>query len=533
MVQNRVALAQPILPDVVQRKGISVKRKPRGVLLLVTISAPGGRYDTTYLSNYTVINITDELLRVAGVGAVLPIGVRDYAMRIWLDPDKLASRKLTAGDVVEAINQQNLQVAGKLGQPPAGKEQAFTFTLETLGRLAAPEEVGDIILKTDGSGRKVRLRDVGRVELGADSRSVNVRLNGKPCVVLAVYPTWKTKPQLLSAAVRDRIAQLQKRAPDGVRLDVTFDFTPNLENPDRPATSEYLLLDPTLPADSSDEKTEKLMARCSTLLRTIAGVHDVLILSDNPFDYIRSRPCALIRLVPSSKRQSTREQMMQILRTRLTKDFPELSPRLRDVSALGRFPYGGYPINLGVQGTESDRVRELAEKLADRLRGSKKLTDVAVNPETAPGSWISFQFNRDECARLGVAFTDIKSTLAVNLGLEVSDFNRFGLAWEITLLKAGKGNETIESLKQLKIRNSKGKMVPLSQLAKVRTIQAPAVIERLNAHQMEQITANPAPEVTLAQIHTLCETLAGEVRRELGLPVEYRLTWLRELPEAK
>ena len=168
LVQNRVALAQPILPDLVKRKGVSVKKKSPSVLMIVNLFSPDRSRDNLYLSNYATIQIRDELARLSGVGDITYLGQRDYSMRVWLDPQKMAIRHLTANDVVQAVQQQNAQVAaGQIGQPPVPKGQVFQYTMTTLGRLRNPDDFADMILKTDPDGRVVRVRDVAGIELGA------------------------------------------------------------------------------------------------------------------------------------------------------------------------------------------------------------------------------------------------------------------------------------------------------------------------------------------------------------------------------
>src|SRR5258706_5175891 len=156
LVQNRVALAQPILPDLVKRRGVTVKKKSPSVLMIVNLFSPDLSRDNLYLSNYATIQLKDELSRLAGVGDITYLGQRDYSMRIWLDPEKMSSRNLTASDVTVAIEQQNTQVAaGQIGQPPVARGQVFQFTMSTMGRLIDPEQFADMILKTDAEGRVV------------------------------------------------------------------------------------------------------------------------------------------------------------------------------------------------------------------------------------------------------------------------------------------------------------------------------------------------------------------------------------------
>ncbi|HVX60065.1 MAG TPA: efflux RND transporter permease subunit, partial [Pirellulales bacterium] len=174
LVQNRVSLAEPVIPPLVQREGISVKKMSPSTLMIVNLISPDGRYDDIFLSNYATIQIKDELGRLPGVANVAYMGQRDYSMRAWLDPEKLSSLEISAADVIAALEEQNIQVAaGQIGQPPAPRGQQFQLTINTLGRLTDPEQFGAVILKVNQSGVSgqissiVRLRDVARIELGS------------------------------------------------------------------------------------------------------------------------------------------------------------------------------------------------------------------------------------------------------------------------------------------------------------------------------------------------------------------------------
>src|SRR5262249_6398501 len=185
LVQNRVSLAQPILPDLVKRRGVTVKKKSPSILMIVNLYSPDDSRSNLYLSNYATIQLRDELSRLPGVGDITYLGQRDYSMRVWLEPQKMSARNLSASDVVRAVEQQNVQVAaGQIGQPPAPEGQVFQYTMTTLGRLADPEQFGDMILKTDNYGRVIRLRDVATIELGAQAYDQVCTLDGKPSVAL-------------------------------------------------------------------------------------------------------------------------------------------------------------------------------------------------------------------------------------------------------------------------------------------------------------------------------------------------------------
>src|SRR5438132_1846393 len=181
LVQNRVSSALSQLPASVQNQGVTVQKKSTSILLFVALTSPDAKYDSLYLSNYATISIRDELSRLPGVGNVTVFGAGQYSMRIWLDPDKLLVRALMPQDVIQAIQQQSQQVtAGQVGMPPTPPGQAFQYTLNVNGRLDDPAQFDDVIVKTGNSGDVTRVRDVGWVELGAQTYSQMFSLNNKP-----------------------------------------------------------------------------------------------------------------------------------------------------------------------------------------------------------------------------------------------------------------------------------------------------------------------------------------------------------------
>ena len=168
LVQNRVSLATPLLPEVVRQTGVITRKRSPDILMTVSINSPDGRYDQLYLSNYALMRIRDELSRLPGISEVLVFGQRNYSMRIWLDPDKLATLNLSVSDVVTAVREQNMHVAlGQIGQPPAVDSQLKQMPLSVRGRLTTPQEFENIVVKFTADRRSVRIRDIGRVELGA------------------------------------------------------------------------------------------------------------------------------------------------------------------------------------------------------------------------------------------------------------------------------------------------------------------------------------------------------------------------------
>ena len=225
-VQNRVSQATPKLPEEVKRQGITTEKTSTSMLMVISVYSPGETYDSIFLSNYSSINLLDTLSRVKGVSKVSNLGARDYSMRMWLEPDRLTALGLTANDVIAAIRDQNIQAApGAIGQEPAPSSQQFQYTLTAQGRLEDVEQFENIILVANSDGSVVRLRDVARVELGAENYGWFGQLNGKPAALLAVYQLPDANALDVAKAIRAEMDRLAQRFPDDLQYQVTYDTT--------------------------------------------------------------------------------------------------------------------------------------------------------------------------------------------------------------------------------------------------------------------------------------------------------------------
>src|SRR5438046_4244841 len=226
LVQNRESLAEPILPDLVKRRGISVKKKSPNVLMIVNLFSKDESRTSLELSNYATIQIRDELSRLPGVGDITYLGQRNYSMRLWLDPQKMASYNLNAQDVIAAVQAQNIQVAaGQIGQPPTPSGHVSQYIITTLGRLGSTEQFSNIILKNVGS-TLVHLKDVANIELGAQSYDQTCTLDGKPSVALSVYQLPGSNALEVAKRVKDRMKQLKRHFPPGMDYAIVYDTTP-------------------------------------------------------------------------------------------------------------------------------------------------------------------------------------------------------------------------------------------------------------------------------------------------------------------
>jgi len=240
LVQNRVNLATPSLPSEVKQTGVSVKKKSPAILLMINLISPERSRDQLYLSNYATISLRDEMARIEGVGDVSLLGQKDYSMRVWLDPDRIAALGMTASDVLQALREQNVQVAaGAIGRPPVPTGEAFQYTLTTQGRLSDVSQFGEVIVKTGSDGRTVRLRNIvteqrtgangellGGIQRGAKSEDTSCSLDGQPSVGLAVFQLPGSNALDTAKRIRARMEELKAGFPQDVDYKIVYDTTP-------------------------------------------------------------------------------------------------------------------------------------------------------------------------------------------------------------------------------------------------------------------------------------------------------------------
>ena len=225
-VQNRVNQANARLPEDVRRLGVTTEKQSPNLTMVVHLLSPNQTYDALYLRNYATLHIKDELARIPGVGMAMVFGAGDYSMRVWLDPDKVSARGLTAGDVVRAIREQNVQVsAGQIGAPPQPQASPFTLSINAQGRLVTEDEFGDIVVRSGAGGELTRLRDVARIELGASEYALRSLLNNGQAAAIVIFQAPGSNAIELSDQVRTRMAELDHRFPPDIKWDVVYDPT--------------------------------------------------------------------------------------------------------------------------------------------------------------------------------------------------------------------------------------------------------------------------------------------------------------------
>ncbi|MEO6172013.1 MAG: efflux RND transporter permease subunit, partial [Arenimonas sp.] len=224
-VQNRVQQALPRLPETVRALGVTTAKSSPNITMVVHLTSPKKTYDSLYLSNYANLRVKDDLARLDGVGQALAFGAGNYAMRVWLDPQKAASRNLTATEIINAIREQNVQVsAGSIGASPQPKAAPLQLSINAQGRLTTPEEFGDIVLKSEG-GALTRLKDIARIELGANTYALRSLLDNKDAAAIVIFEAPGANSIALSDAVRHRMAELAKTFPKDLEWEVAFDPT--------------------------------------------------------------------------------------------------------------------------------------------------------------------------------------------------------------------------------------------------------------------------------------------------------------------
>ncbi len=225
-IQNRVALSEPQLPEAVQQTGVTIQKSSPDLLLGIAFFAENSEYDDLFLSNYLDLYILDRVKRIEGVGRVVIFGERKYAMRLWLDPDALAARNLSSRDVVDALEEQNIQVgAGSIGKQPSPDNQKFEFTLRASGRLRSASEFDNLVIGTGDNGNLIKLRDIGRAELGAEKYDILAEFKGNPTVGIGIFQLPGSNALNVGNAVKDLVSKLSEDFPPGMNYELTLDRT--------------------------------------------------------------------------------------------------------------------------------------------------------------------------------------------------------------------------------------------------------------------------------------------------------------------
>ncbi len=520
LVQNRVNDAMPLLPEEVRRLGVSLRKTPSVLVMLVTLSSSDGSIDSHDLNNFAAVLIRPQLALVPGVAEVSLHGGDVMAARVLLDPQKLAAHKLAVPDVKRAIEQQALEAT-------SGPRGGFQFTPAARGGLTRPDQLAPIVIRSDPEGPAIRIEDVkSDIRLGED-RVGFATFDGKPVAVLAVYASAWADPREVSAALRDRSRELREVAPPFVELSTGFEFTA----PARAAASGYLLLDVDLPPAAPKESPREILARTDQSLRKTPGVRHVLALSGQPFDRDRDQPCLVVGLGQVDGTPVDRDRILREIRTRFNATEKSASIRTRDLSGYARSRSFAYPIEFAIYGFDRKPLRELVDKVVARMAREPGLTDARAGPRQVPT--YAVDIDRAKMASLGLALPDVSASLQAVFGsVQAGNLQAVGREWPILLKIDPAGRGEVERLIRTNLRTARGELISLSEVAAVHLENEPAYLERLNIFPVIVITAGLDGDLSLAEARFLCERIVTESLPELERKVN-RVLWPRPMPAAK
>jgi multidrug efflux pump subunit AcrB len=515
VVQNRLSLALPILPLETQHVGVIVRKGSFGPLMILCVVSPDGRFDALQLSVYTNIKLKDELGRLPGVAEVTVLGAQEYVLRVWLDASKLQAVELTAADVAHALIDHKFDLNGGLPAVPGG---VLTVTSAAQGGLITAEQIDAIVVKSDGEGHKVRLRDVCRVELEVRQLG-SASLDGKDAVALAVYPLARAQSFDVRAALQAKLEDLRRQLPDGVELFAGFDVS-------QEAIADgldYLLLDVDPAVEGSLEQIRRILVRCDGLLRQLAGAQNVLALSQQPFDRDRDQPCVVVALGQSKGAPVDHRQIMREIRAKFLAETKAASIGIRDLSSAIPTRHFANAVAFAITAPDRTRLQELAGQLVARMSQDRRLIDARSSLRLKPE--LAVDIDRAKLTSLGLDPATILDSLELVLGpAQSGETSRPGTPWRSELPSDAAKRANVEKFNLLRVRTRQGQMVPLTTVAAIRQVNEPTSLERIDVQPAISITANPADGSTLAEARSICEHLAAETLPK-EQPPRYRLVW--------
>ena len=520
LVQNRVALALPILPDAVTKAGVSIRITSPGVLKFAVLTSPNRRFDAAYLSNYAKIHLHDELARVAGVSEVLSFGNQDQVARITIDSKKLAARHLAVSDVIATLRKSAaLFKSHQVEKRTSEKGKPFQITM-TLGPLWGLDDIMEKTVLTDGQGKNVPLKDIAKGEPSRAPTGGQAILNGQPAYCFALCPMPGSAASDREAGLKKTFGAIAARLPDGIRLHLFGADHGNHVESDKRIASQYLALDVEMPRQSSRERLRAVLMRCDTLLRGIKGVRDVLALTESPFSLSPGRPVILVRLGAEAESRklalSIEESVKRIDGARI---------RALPVVSRNGVLNADYPLAAALQGPEIDKTAIWARKLMAKVTKNDKRVDASIDSACLPSPSKSIEFDGDKLRAHGISMSEAVATMHAVTGLTANGIPALG-SWQVALQMKDAPSKFPDNLKQVTVRTREGKIQPLAPFVHIRESIAPQVIYRLDMYQSIGISAWPAPGMSVADAKVRLAKLADEVRTELMLPAEYRLIWL-------
>ena len=567
-VLSRVSIAEPQLPDAVRQTGVSVNKQSSGVVLGMPFYAEDDRYDEEFISNYLDLYVLDRLRRIEGVAELEPFGERRLAMRIWLDPDRLASRDLTAQDVVNALEEQNLQVgAGNIGQPPAPDGQMYQLSLEAIGRLKEVSEFGDIVLKTGAHRTLIKIKDVGRVELGAENYNTFARWNGKPAIGYQIRqtPGGASNALEIAKAVKAELAQIKQNFPPRLNYEFPYDPTQfivesrmdraidlmrrsyqsilywimnfklvvlalfvaslgvtgwlytNVPTAFLPDEDQGLILNIMQGPDGiSLGYTQQVTSQIEQKVLNIPEARGVFTIGGLGFSGSNPNNAIVFAPLKSWSDRARVEQSQQGIIERLTEPLSQIlkanviSTGLPAIQGLGNF--GGFVLQLQDRGdNELSTLIQFRDELVARANERPELQEV-FSTYTASSPKLQIEINRDRAKALQVRVDDILNTLQSFLGSRyVNDFNAYRRTYRVYIQAVRQFRSNPEDIGQLYVRSQLGEMIPLSNLVQVNSITGAQTINHYNLFRAIEINGSAAPGYSSDRAIAVMEELAEEI----------------------
>ncbi|OWK45427.1 RND efflux system, inner membrane transporter CmeB [Fimbriiglobus ruber] len=482
LVQNRVALANPILPEAVRQSGVTVCKAPDGPpAFWVAVTSPGGRYDERYLANYARINLVDEFARLRGATNARTVGAGEGKIRMWLDPEKLAAGAMTAADVIRLIEEQNIKVSTGRAQ-----DKPLEFALLARGRFVDPDRLRDVILRATPNGEVIRLRDVARFEVGIGDGTF-ATVDGSPAALVAVT-AWRGITT--AAEVGKVVDQLAKRAPEDVRMEVVADV---------PA-DDSLVVNVRLPESASRERVQGTVAKISKAVRALTGVQRCTAFGDD-----REPNAATIFVKRSGEKRPAVADIRKALR-----DVPDIVCRVREA---GREPLRFALCDAGDQGAKA--LWKAASAVVERMTADTAVVDVVLVGSTSRPE-VRYTIDQTKLKVFDVSLSDVSNTLRVAVGVSelkgATEIDR-----TVVIQVPSRPGATRDDLSGFKVRNKQGQMVPLSAVTTVQDVEAESVVVRVNLHPAVILTTNPGEGVSPKEAIARCQKLIEE-----ALPKGYR-----------
>jgi multidrug efflux pump subunit AcrB len=512
LVQNRVNIAMPVLPEVSVRNGARIIRGPsndRPVLWLVL----SGSAPLAELSDLAENELKWSLVKIPETGLLQFTGLRARTVRIWLDPEKLAAYNLTTADVQKAIGKEH-------AEPSRGSLRSKRIDFHLRGKDVADrvKRLNRLVI-AQNKGAAIYLRDVAAIETGEEARGL-ARFDGKPVVAVGVDRLFGTNPLTVCRRVKQALPRLRRLLPRGVELKVVFDYSALAEG------QKALLIKVVGPAGIQDEQMARLLARCEQRVTQVPEVAGTFTTVGTGPGEPANEAQIIVPLKPSVRDRATVARVIGAVRQALKKE-SAIQVAVSDAAVSSRTPPLGFPIDLVLQGPEWTKVVEWSQRLCRELQAGTAVTDV-LSDYRAPVQSVSVDLDRTKMKTFGVRMADVMTTLQVYFGDRLTRIGGRDLVCEIRLRQREK-KQLAPEVGKLKVRNDQGEMVPLGTLVTIKMAPTDTAIHRFNQRRAVEITANLANGLTVAQARARCYELAERLRKELRLSARYQVAVLGNL----